>query len=93
MTPSSNSSASVVPGSAVIPNGPVKASLAALDAALQSARWVPYAAIRSAIRLPKGSTFVRSVLNAALWKAALADRGLVVRAKGRNRHGVGFKMP
>ena len=72
-----------------VPNGPVKAALAALDAHLASARWVPYSAIRSAIRLPKGSTFVRSVLNFPHWLAGLRSRGLIVRAKGK-RHGVGL---
>ena len=78
----------------IIPRGPVRAALAALDAHLQPPlRWVPYAVIRGSIRLRKGQTFVRSVLNSSLWKSALAERGLTVQAKGKNRHGVGFKVP
>jgi hypothetical protein len=74
---------------ATVPRGPVKAALAALDAHLQAARWVPYAAIRSSFKLRKGHSFVRDVLNSPVWKAALAERGLIVRAKGK-RHGVGL---
>lgn len=87
----SSDTPSARPAARAVPPGPVRAALAALDAHLQSARWVPYEAIRLAFRLRKGQSFVRDVLNSPVWKTALAERGLVVRAKGK-RHGVGLPV-
>lgn len=73
------------------PRGPVRAAFGYVDFYLQCGhRWIPYAAIRAAIKLPHGATLRSAVLSTEAWKAGLAARGLVVRAKGKGQHGIGL---
>ena len=62
----------------VAPRGPVRAAFGYVDMCLQSGhRWMPYAAIRAAITLPRGTTFRSAVVATTAWKAGLEARGLI----------------